>query len=50
MSNQELLLVRGGSFFSATYLNAIARSINSVLELGRTVGTSIRMMLSGKKC
>ena len=51
MSNQELIMVRGGGFMvSSTYLNSLARVINSVLELGRTFGTSIRMFISGKKC
>ena len=50
MSDQELIMVKGGGWLSATFMNACARVINTALELGRTFGTSIRMAISGKSC
>ena len=44
MSKEELLNIKGG--ISATILNAIARVMNTILELGRTLGSVMR----GKKC
>ena len=50
MSNQELIMVKGGGWLSATFMNAVARAVNTTLELGRSLGTSIRMALSGRSC
>lgn len=51
MSEFELQTVVGGAFsWNSTALNAISRGINTILDLGRTFGTSLRMMISGRKC
>ena len=50
MSDQELMIITGGGWFSATFLNAASRALNTVMDFGRTVGTSIRMLLSGTRC
>ena len=50
MSNQELLMVKGGGFLTSTYLNSLARVMNSIMEAGRSFGTSLRMMFSGRTC
>ncbi len=51
MNNEELINVYGGGFsFTATWLNAIARTINTIMDIGRSVGTSLRMIFSGTKC
>ena len=50
MGEEELINVVGGGWFSATLINAAARALNTALELGRSLGTSIRMALSGKVC
>lgn len=51
MNEFELQEVVGGAFnWNSTALNAISRGINTILDLGRTVGTSIRMLISGKRC
>ena len=47
----ELYGIVGGKLsFSATLVNAFSRSINTVLDLGRTFGTSVRMLVSGRRC
>ncbi len=50
MSNQELIMIQGGGWLSASFMNAAARVVNSALELGRSLGTSIRMIISGTHC
>lgn len=47
----ELYSIVGGKInFSATLVNAFSRGINTILDLGRTFGTSIRMLVSGRRC
>ena len=51
IENCELYQIIGGKItFSATLVNAFSRSVNTILDLGRTLGTSIRMIRSGKRC
>lgn len=52
MSSEELYNVIGGavSYTSATFLNAIARGINSLYNIGRASGTALRMLITGKRC
>lgn len=40
----------GGATISGSVLNSISRLINTVLEIGRAVGSSIRMIVSKKRC
>ena len=49
LNEKELLNVQGGAI-TASLLNAAARAMNTILELGRTVGTSIRRIYSKKYC
>lgn len=50
MSNQELIMIRGGGWLTASFMNACARVVNTALELGRTLGSSIRYAISGRHC
>lgn len=49
LENKELININGGGW-TAAYLNAAARAAQTILDLGRTVGTSIRRMFSKKYC
>jgi len=49
LNKVEMLNVSGGAI-SASFINAIARGINTLLDLGRSLGTSIRRSISGKIC
>ena len=49
MSNEELMQVQGGAF-SASMLNAIVKAVNTIFELGRTVGSAIRRLKENKMC
>lgn len=49
LSVDELKQIRGGAF-SGTLINALIRGINSFLDLGRSLGSAIRMIGAGKYC
>ena len=49
ISDVKLCEIKGGGI-TATLLNAFSRGVNTVLDFGRTVGTSIYMIISGKRC
>ena len=46
MNQEELINIQGGGI-NATMINAIARGITSMYELGRSIGSAIRRI--GKK-
>ena len=47
IKDSELKNIYGGSI-TATFLGAIARCINSISELGRSLGSSIRRIQTGR--
>lgn len=49
LSDKELLKINGGTI-TASLINAIARGISTIADLGRNVGTAIRRLVSGKIC
>ncbi len=49
MKEEELLNVIGGSF-SGTLINAFVRGINALMDVGRSLGSAIRMYKDGAKC
>lgn len=51
LTKYELLDINGGGFqITATFLNALARGINTILDLGRSLGTVIRRVNGGNIC
>lgn len=48
LEKKELLEITGGS--SASYITALVRGINSLLELGRSLGTALRRVFTGTVC
>jgi len=51
LEQKELFAIQGGALkLSAALLNAFSRAIGTILDLGRTVGTSIRMAIDKKIC
>ena len=50
LNKQELLAVTGGGTITSSMLNAIARGISTITDLGRALGSAIRRMVSGKIC
>lgn len=49
IKEEELKTTIGGAI-SASMISAVVRGINSLLDLGRSVGTAIRRLRSGKIC
>ena len=49
MSKQELLNIKAGNV-TASYITALVRGINSLLDLGRSLGTAIRRAFTGLSC
>lgn len=49
MSNREMELINGGGI-NGTIINAISRLISTLLELGRTIGSSLSRAKSKNKC
>lgn len=49
LSEQELKKIYGGAI-SASLLNAFSRAMSTILELGRTVGSSIRRLYNKNYC
>ena len=49
IKNKELLTIIGGGI-SGTLLNSIVRGINSLLDLGRSLGSAIRRLGTNNIC
>ncbi len=50
LNNDELLLVEGGFNITGSMLTSIVRGISTVLEAGRSFGSSIRRIYTGNLC
>lgn len=49
LNKNELLNIEGGAI-SAAYITAIVRGVNALLDLGRSLGTAIRRVISNSIC
>ena len=49
LNKEQLLKITGGGI-SATLLNALARGIDVFLDVGRSIGSAVRRIISGNKC
>jgi len=49
LTNEELALVRGGGI-TATLLNSVSRLVDTIFNLGQTVGSTIRRLISNNVC
>lgn len=52
LNNTELMEVDGGgtSILTAAFLNSAARLIGSIMDVGRSLGSSIRRAINGTYC
>lgn len=50
LKNTELMKIEGGATISGTLLNAIAKLISTVYDIGRAIGSAINMSKNGSKC
>ena len=49
LENKELIIINGGGW-TAAYINAAARAVNTILEFGRTLGSTIRRAITRNFC
>ena len=49
LTNEELYNLKGGGI-TASLLNAISRTISTMLNLGQVIGSAIRRVMSKKSC
>lgn len=49
MSDLELKSIQGGAI-SGNFLNYLSKLINTVLDIGRTIGSAINYMKNKKTC
>lgn len=50
LDKKELLSIAGGISITGTFINAIAKGINAILDLGRSLGTAIRRTSANNLC
>ncbi len=50
MDDKVLITINGGTTISGTLINSIAKLIGMFLEIGRTIGSSIRRAVNHNKC
>lgn len=48
LEKTELQSIIGGA--NATYINAVVRGVNTLLDIGRSFGSAIRRLTSGNIC
>ncbi len=49
INKEELKNIYGGGF-GATYIAALVRGINTIMDVGRSIGTVIRRITTGRMC
>ena len=49
LKNEELKNIQGGAI-TASFITAVVRAVNGLLDLGRSLGTAIRRMQNGSIC
>lgn len=50
LDSNELKNIKGGINITAALIASLSRGINSILDLGRSLGTSIRRLQFGNFC
>ena len=50
LEKQELLDINGGGVLSAAFLTAVVRGVQTIMDIGRSVGTAARRYFSGNVC
>lgn len=50
LNNKELKQIKGGAGISSSLVNSLIRGVNSLLDVGRYLGSSIRRFAGGNTC
>ena len=50
-TKEELMEIKGGTnYLSGSFISSLVRAGNTLLDMGRSLGTSIRRIFSGNVC
>ena len=50
IEKKELMQIVGGISITGTLLNSIYKSINTIMDVGRSLGSAIRRFIGGNMC
>ena len=50
LTNKELKMIKAGAGITASLLNSIIKGINSFMDIGRYLGSSVRRLIGGVSC
>lgn len=51
ITKEELMEIKGGTnYLSGSFISSLVRAGNTLLDMGRSLGTSIRRIFSGNVC
>ena len=50
LTNNELLEIAGGINWTASLFSSVARAIDTVMNVGRSLGSAIRRISNGSLC
>ena len=50
IKDNELKTIVGGLSVSGTLIKAMSSAVNTIMEVGRSLGTAIRKLSTGKLC
>ena len=50
LKSEELLKIDGGINWSAALFNSAARAIDTIMDVGRSLGSAIRRLTNGSIC
>lgn len=50
LTNKELKNINGGAAVSGSVISGVVRGVNTFLDLGRTLGSSLRRLGNGSIC
>lgn len=50
LEKEELLEIVGGINITGSFLNSIYKCVNTIMDVGRSLGSAIRRAISGSMC
>ena len=50
LNNKKLLVIIGGANFTGSLVSALTKGINTILDLGKTLGSAVRRIVNGQIC
>ena len=50
LERSEMLNIDGGSALSSTLISALTRAGNTIMDIGRSLGSAIRRLYEGTSC